>query len=201
MKIERLRTRIASDLHDDVASTLSNISLLCEMAKRENEAEMEKILNKIGDDAHNALNAMDDIVWSVNPQNDSLLSLAVRLREFALPICELKGIALSLDVGEIDHNVKLGMDERRNIYLIVKEAVINAVKHSKCTSLSVTFAVFRKYLEVKVIDDGCGFDTSLPTTRNGLVNMRRRASQTGGELTFYSEKGKSTTLTLKQKII
>jgi len=92
------------------------------------------------------------------------------------------------------------MDERRNIFLIVKEAVNNAVKHSGCQKLSVAF-VKNPVLEISIEDDGYGFDTASPTSRNGLVNIKRRAGQIGGELLLHSEKDKGTTMILKTKII
>ena len=96
--------------------------------------------------------------------------------------------------------MKLEMDERRNIFLIVKEAVNNAVKHSGCKTLSVAFSK-NPELEISIQDDGCGFDTVSPTSRNGLVNIKRRAGQIGGEWVLHSEKGIGTTITLKTKII
>jgi signal transduction histidine kinase len=143
---------------------------------------------------------MDDIIWSVNPQNDSLSSLVVRLREFAVQVCESKNINFLMNVNETIYSMKLGMDERRNIFLIVKEAVNNAVKHSGCQKLSVTFSK-NPELEISVQDDGSGFDAALPTSRNGLVNIRRRANQIGCELMLHSEKGIGTTITLKTKTI
>ena len=201
IKMERMRTRIASDLHDDIGSTLSSISIISEMASRQDqESELAKALSKIGVDSRDVLNSMDDIIWSVKPQNDSLSSLVVRLREYAIPVCESKNILFHLHIDETIHSIKLGMEERRNIFLIVKEAVNNAVKHSGCQKLSVAF-VKTPELEILIQDDGCGFEPASPTSRNGLVNIKRRAGQIGGELLLSSQKGKGSTITLKTKII
>ena len=198
IKMERMRMRIASDLHDDIGSTLSSISMLSEMASRQDkEAILVKALNKIGENSRNVLNSMDDIIWSVNPQNDSLSNLVVRLREYAISVCESKNILFLMNVDEVINNMKLDPNERRNIFLIVKEAINNAVKHSECTRLSVAFTLNRKQLEIKVSDNGCGFDPSIRGVRNGIANMERRAKQTGLELSIKSEQNNGTILSLK----
>ena len=201
IKMERMRTRIASDLHDDIGSTLSSISLISEMARpQDRESELAKALGKIGTDSRDVLNSMDDIIWSVKPQNDSLSSLVVRLREYAIPLCESKNIVFQMDIDEDPLSLKLSMEERRNIFLIVKEAVNNAVKHSGCQTLSVTF-VQKNELEITIQDDGCGFDTDSPTSRNGLANIKHRAAQIGCAWVVSSQKGIGTTIRLKAKII
>jgi signal transduction histidine kinase len=201
IKIERMRTRIASDLHDDIGSTLSSISMISEMAShKDQESELAKALSKIGDDSRGVLNSMDDIIWSVNPKNDSLSSLMVRLREYTIPLCESKNITFSMITDETIHAMKLEMDERRNIFLIVKESVNNAVKYSGCQTLSISF-IKNPTLEIVIHDDGCGFDTETPSSRNGLVNIKRRARQIGGELLIQSENRKGTTITLRKKIL
>ena len=200
IKTERLRLRIAADLHDDLGSTLSSIFLMSEMAGNENkQARLQEVLRKIGNDSRDILNSMDDIIWSVNPQDDSLASLIVRLREYAIPVCESKDIDLSMKVEDVARRVTLSMDERRNIFLITKEAINNAVKHSECTSLEVTFVVTHRQIEVFVIDDGRGFDPKSPSSRNGLVNMQRRALQIGSELRIDSKKGRGTAILLRVK--
>ena len=200
IKTERIRSRIAADLHDDIGSTLSSIFLMSEMtSSNDKQARLAEVLHKIGENSRDILNSMDDIIWSVNPQDDSLTNLTVRLREYAIPVCESRGIDISMNIEDIAGKTKLGMDERRNIFLITKEAINNAVKHSGCTALSVIFSVTGKYIEVSVTDNGHGFDPSSPTSRNGVKNMKRRALQIGSELDITSEKDKGTTVRLKTK--
>jgi len=199
VNMERMRTRIASDLHDDIGSTLSSISMLTEMAKNQDKEEMlANALSKIGENSRDVLNAIDDIIWSVNPQNDSLSNLIIRLREYAIPVCEAKNITLSMNVDAAVNMMKLGMDERRNTYLIVKEAINNAVKHSGCKNLTIDF-VNNHHLEVLIKDDGCGFDPAEPTSRNGLINMMHRAKHFGAELSIKSEHNAGTSILLKAK--
>ena len=199
IKIERMRARIASDLHDDIGSTLSSISMLSEMAGRKDKETLEaKALNKIGENSRDVLSSMDDIIWSVNPVNDSLSNLIVRLREYAIPLCEAKNITLNMNVDKSIHTMKLEMDERRSIYLIVKEAINNAVKYSGCKNLTVDF-VDNYHLEISIKDDGCGFDTTLPTSRNGLLNMEHRAKQIRADFSIKSELNAGTLILLKVK--
>ena len=200
IKMERLRLRIAADLHDDVGSTLSSIFLMSEMAGAEDkQSRLLEALRKIGDNSRDILNSMDDIIWSVNPQDDSLSSLIVRLREYAIPVCESRNISLAMHVEEAVGHIKLGMDERRNIFLIAKEAINNAVKHSGGTKIDVTFNVYHKQIEASVADNGRGFDPQSPSSRNGLVNMRRRAGQIESELRIDSAKGRGTSILLRVK--
>ena len=200
IKTERIRSRIASDLHDDIGSTLSSIFLMSEMtSSSDKQSRLAEALKIIGENSRDILNSMDDIIWSVNPQDDSLTNLTVRLREYAIPICESRGIDISMNIEDITVKTKLGMDERRNIYLITKEAINNAVKHSGCTALSVIFSVTGKYIEVSITDNGHGFDPSSPTSRNGVKNMKRRALQIDSELDITSDKDKGTTISLKSK--
>ena len=202
LKMERMRTRIASDLHDDIGSTLSSISLISEMANRtKEESELAKAMSKIGVDSRDVLNSMDDIIWSVNPQNDTLSNLVARLREYAIQLCETKNITFTMKVDDAIYALKLEMNERRDVFLIVKEAVNNAVKHSGCTLLSVVFALIQKQLEIKINDNGCGFDPSKRGSRNGVTNMERRAAQNGMELIVQSTQNSGTTITLKAKHI
>ena len=200
IKTEHLRARIAADLHDDIGSTLSSIFLLSEISVSSNKRSMlEEVLHKISDNSREILNSMDDIIWSVKPHEDSLDNLIIRLREFAIPLCESKSISLYMNIEPSISSLKLEMDERRNIYLITKESINNAIKHSGCTKLEVTFSVNNRHIEVVINDNGIGFDPKSPTSRNGMINMNRRAMQIGRRLVILSEKSKGTTIRLKAK--
>ena len=157
------------------------------------------MLLKISKNSREILNSMDDIIWSVKPQDDSLDNLIVRLREFAIPLCESKGIYFYMNIEPSVSSLALEMDERRNIFLITKETLNNAIKHSQCTKLEVTFSAINRHVEVVVNDDGVGFDLQSPTSRNGVINMKRRAQQIGRELVILSEEGRGTTVRLKMK--
>ena len=198
IKMERMRTHIASDLHDDIGSTLSSISIISEIAsKQDTELELAKALSKIGSHSREILSSMDDIIWSINPINDSLFNLIVRLREYAIPVCEVKNIIFNMNIYESIYDMKFEMDERKNIFLIVKEAVNNAVKHSGCSQLEVTFSLNQNHLEIKISDNGCGFDTTKRGRRNGVTSMERRAGQIKMSLKIKSQENTGTTITLR----
>ena len=200
IKMERIRSRIAADLHDDIGSTLSSIFIMSEISIGGNkQSTLEEILCMISENSREILNSMDDIIWSVKPQDDSLASLIVRLREYAIPLCEMKNISLYMNIEESISSLTLDMDERRNIFLITKEAINNAIKHSECLKLEVTFSVNNKNIEVVINDNGCGFDLKSSTLRSGLTNMKRRAQQINRELVILSEKGQGTTIRMKLK--
>jgi len=203
LKMERLRTRIATDLHDDIGSTLSSISIFSEMAKKEVEKFSPKsshILHRIGESSRSILESMDDIVWTINPDNDRLENITLRIREFAAEMFEAKAISFELDMPQDTDKMTLSMEMRKNIFLIVKEAVNNIVKHSRCTNASVAISIENSVLSLSVQDNGVGLPAEIDSSGNGLTNMRRRADEIGGTLTISSLDGADTLLTLRVRI-
>jgi|GEM_PF-1550269 len=203
IKLEKIRTKIASDLHDDVGSTLSSISIMSDIlhTQIDNAPKAEDMINKIGTNAHNMLDSMDDIIWTVNPTNDKFQNLDLRIREYAIPLFETKNITFSFNTPENLHMLALAMDIKRNIFLIAKEAVNNLVKYSQCSHADITFSINHSTLKMEIKDNGIGFDTEQYTDRNGLRNMKQRAEQIKGNLLITSEKGKGTSVILIVKII
>jgi two-component sensor histidine kinase len=203
IKLDKLRTKIALDLHDDVGSTLSSISIMSDIlhSQIEDVPKAEDMVNKIGTNAHNMLDSMDDIIWMVNPSNDKFYNLDLRIREYAIPLLETKNITFSFNTPENLHTLALAMDIKRNIFLIAKEAVNNLVKYSNCSHVDITFSINHSILKLEITDNGKGFDTEQYTDRNGLRNMKQRAEQINGKLLITSEKGKGTSIVLTVKII
>jgi signal transduction histidine kinase len=187
---EQLRNRIASDLHDEIGSTLSSILMISGMAKNQSSAndndKSNKMFTKIYSDSQHVMESVDEIIWSVNPVHDSLQGILLRLREYALPLAESKNISLDFKVDKGIEHLSLPMEIRRNLYLIIKEAINNLVKYSEANRASVHFTQDKKDIEVTVKDNGKGFDTLLKTTRNGLKNMKLRASEIGAKIDIHS---------------
>ena len=203
LKLQRLRTKIASDLHDDIGSTLSSISIMTDLlqSQLDNSIRAEEMIQTIGFNAHNMLESMDDIIWSVNPSNDSFQNLALRIREYSIPLFESKDIQFQIITPDELVKLPLSMDIRRNLFLIVKEAVNNLVKYSDCSLATVRFGYVHSILTVKIEDNGKGFDTKRNyNSRNGLKNIKLRADQIHGKLSILSESGKGTTISLTVKI-
>lgn len=203
LKLERLRTRIASDLHDDVGSTLSSISILSELlsTQLDNNPKSVEMIEKIGFNARNMLESMDDIIWAVNPTNDKFQNLSLRIREYAIPLFESKDIDFRIIIPEQLALLHLPMEVRRNVYLITKEAINNLVKYSQCKNASIEFYQDHSIIILKVIDNGKGFNPEAETSRNGLKNMKRRAKQINAGLKIISKPDEGTKIELEVKII
>ncbi|MGB3525947.1 MAG: two-component regulator propeller domain-containing protein [Flavobacteriales bacterium] len=189
MQVIRMRDHIASDLHDEVGSTLSSIVLFSSAVGKQTSGiskEAMGMLKRIKDNSTSAMESMNDIVWSVNSDNDAMENLFHRMRTYAQPLCDTAGIDLEFHLGEDLLSRKLGMEQRKNLYLVFKEAVSNAVKHSGCSTIIVHFRQVAGALELLVLDNGTGISLSEVDKDtlggNGLGNMSRRAMEIGGTL-------------------
>lgn len=203
LAVEKVRFQLSRDLHDDMGSTLSTINILSSIAldKVEREPALTRTyLQKIAGNSQQMMESMDDIVWSINPANDNLQRVIYRMREFASGILEPKNIRLDFQVGEGLSELSLSMHLRRDFFLIFKEAVNNAAKYAQCHTVFVSLTLTGNELELRVIDDGTGFDVNAAEAGNGLVNMRKRASLIGADISILSEPGKGTTILLKIKL-
>jgi signal transduction histidine kinase len=185
----RMRDRIATDLHDEVGSNLSSIVLFSTAVGKHADTMPEYaagMLQRIKDNSKRAMESMNDIVWSVNSGHDSMEDLVDRMRAFAEPLCEAAGITVEFDVDAVPLTRKLAMDQRKNLYLIFKEAVNNAVRHGRCQRITVTLRSVKDLLELAVTDDGSGVSETaargVSLGGNGLGNMARRAREVGGEV-------------------
>lgn len=199
LAVEKLRNRVARDLHDDMGSTLSTINILSSMAKTKMSVDpirTTEYLSKISDNSQRMMEAMDDIVWSIKPSNDSMHKIAARMREFATEVLEAKDIELDFKVDEDVFEVKLNMEARRDFFLIFKEAVNNAAKYSKANVVQVHVIMQSKKLQLTVKDDGIGFKVGDADGGNGLGNMQKRADHINGLVTIKSKEGEGATITL-----
>ncbi|HTS01218.1 MAG TPA: ATP-binding protein, partial [Thermoanaerobaculia bacterium] len=200
--VERVRTRLATDLHDDVGSSLARISILSEVGRRDLDAASEaaRLFEEIGETSRGVIDALGDAIWSIDPRHDDLQSLADRLRHFATDLLEGRGIACRIEVPAGAAAVDLPAEPRRHLFLLLKEAVTNAARHSRARLVTVAFRVEGKSFSVEVADDGSGFDparTGLPEAEGrGLENMRVRAEALGGRLEVESSPGSGTRLSV-----
>ncbi|HET6721656.1 MAG TPA: two-component regulator propeller domain-containing protein, partial [Chitinophagaceae bacterium] len=138
LKLERLRSRISTDLHDDIGSTLSSISILSDIAAREKDQHQSgTMMQEIKHSSVSLMEKMDDIVWSINPRNDSIEDLMLRIKRFASKLFEAKEIDYTISIDDSIHKAKLDMETRQHIYLIMKEAINNLVKYSNCTKACI----------------------------------------------------------------
>jgi signal transduction histidine kinase len=201
-KMQNIRNKIAQDLHDDIGSTLSSISILSNLAlKEKNVNQTIATMHEIKDSSVTLMEKMDDIVWSINPRNDSLENLLLRIKRFATTLFEAKNIDYAITIQENINEVKLSMEYRQHIYLILKEAINNLVKYADATQAVIQVSYRDSVLELKLQDNGKGFDLSRPFTGNGLLSMKNRADLMQAELIMKSspEEGSSVLLRLKIK--
>jgi ligand-binding sensor domain-containing protein/signal transduction histidine kinase len=212
LELEKVRTRIATDLHDDIGASLSKIAILSEVVHQRvaplasESAEINEPLEEIAGTSRELVDSMSDIVWAINPERDYLSDLIQRMRNLAGELTEFADIGLRVRLAgiEADANLPLGADLRREIYLIFKETINNLVRHSACAMAEVSFAVENDHLVISVADDGQGFSHSPnggangnSRGGNGLPNMKRRAVNLGGSYEIASEKGRGTTAVLR----
>ena len=196
---QKMRNRLAADLHDEIGSTLSSISILSEIVsnqQQKGEAKPE-IMKQVSNDAREVIDKMDDIIWTINPQNDSLFNLETRLKTYAIPLFESKDIEFKFDFQSELKHIKIDMSKRRDIYLILKEAINNLIKYSHAKRANIRATFTQNSIVFEVIDNGVGFDRNENYTRNGLRNMQMRAETIGASLQINSTINNGTIVVLK----
>jgi signal transduction histidine kinase len=146
------------------------------------------------------MEAMDDIVWSIKPSNDSMQRVTARMREFATNVLEAKDVELDFLVQEEVFDVKLNMEARRDFFLVFKEAVNNAAKYSRAEKVTVRVSLLKRSLVLTVQDNGRGFDVEKADNGNGLGNMQKRADSMNGKVRIKSKPGIGTTVTVSVPI-
>jgi signal transduction histidine kinase len=203
--IEQERSRIARDLHDDLGSSLTRISLLGDLtrADKDNPAQVAAHAEKISQSAAQTVRALEEIVWAVRPGSDSLPSLVDYIVHFATEVFSGTDIHCRLDVPAELPPHPLAPDVRHNIFLIVKEALTNALKHSGAKEVILAARLESGSVEFTVSDDGKGLiePDGSKNHRNGFNNMRQRAASIGATLAFESEMKKGTRVRLRVPLV
>jgi signal transduction histidine kinase len=200
--LQRVKSRIASDLHDDIGATLTNINILAELSKQNGDkpANANTYLNRILEEISLASQALDDIVWSVNVRNDSLEEIISRMRKYAGELFDAGKTSYAIEFDEELILVKLNMEQRRDLYLLFKESVNNIYKHSAAENVTISITKQHQGLLMTVRDDGRGFKMQ-ENGRNGLKNMESRVRKWKGYLRVETEQYKGTTLYLNFPVI
>lgn len=183
LELERVRVRIATDLHDDLGAGLSRVAILSEIVTAGHgaaQSDTGRHLSEIAETARGLVDGMSDIVWAIDPRRDDLRSLVRRVRQFLSETLEPNGVDWSLDAPPDLETLALSPDQRRHVFLLVKEAVHNAARHARCSRVTVTIAVVHGECLVGIRDDGCGLPRPEPQSGNGLGNMRARAAALRG---------------------
>jgi ligand-binding sensor domain-containing protein/anti-sigma regulatory factor (Ser/Thr protein kinase) len=197
-----MRNRIAQDLHDDIGSTMTAMNFTNELAmqKLNNPYDAKKLMLNISDDLRGAGETLDDIVWMVNPKNDSIEQVMARMRRFASRTWEAAGIDFTISFENIADKTKLNMEQRHDLYLIFKEAINNVAKHSSCAHADASIHILNHSLCLEIKDNGTGFDIHAPSARNGLSNMKSRIEKWKGDFSIQSSKDKGTHIFMRMPI-
>ncbi|MDP4151445.1 MAG: ATP-binding protein [Bacteroidota bacterium] len=201
IEMEKIRNTIARDLHDDMGSALSSINIISKVAleNAEEKLKVNEHLRKIHENSGFMLENISDIVWTIDPVNDNLEQALFKMKEFAADILEPLNIQYVFNQTGNFHAIRLGLQTRKNLYLVFKEAVNNAAKYSRCTRIDIDVSERERQISMQVRDNGIGFKRDGVRSGNGLKNMEERARLIGGSLTIMSEEGRGTTIGLRVK--
>jgi signal transduction histidine kinase/streptogramin lyase len=206
--LERERVRIAQDIHDDLGASLTRITMLSQSALNKLEPVKPPVveLSRIYNTARSMTNAMDEIVWAINPSNDTLENLAAYFAEFVQEFLTPLGLKFNLDMPLSLPEWNIPSEIRHNVFLAFKEALNNAVKHSGATEVTIVLKIREHGFMLIVEDNGRGFEmTAINGTKtgpgrnsggNGLANMRSRLEELGGNCIVDSRPGSGTRVTL-----
>lgn len=194
-----MRNNISENLHDDIGSSLSNISLLNRLAQN-NTSHPDKqgqYLAKAAEEIQYVSESISDIVWNINPRYDNIQNLLVRMRRYAADMMDGRNIDYEINFSEQVNQITLGMDKRRHFYLFYKEAINNLVKHAQAVKVAVRLQVRNGRVQLWIQDDGIGFNPASPRTGNGLASLRKRAAALSGQLEIDSLPGQGTRVHLE----
>lgn len=188
----KIRNQMASDLHDDLGSTMNSIKVYANLAMMDNQAEKYLPLVKLS--THEAISGIRDIIWVLDDTKDSIDSLLTRVGHFASNLCDASNVKYDLHLSNEAARFKLGLEERRNLYMMLKEVINNAIKYAEATVITVHAELQRGKPVFSVADNGKGFDTTKVNNGNGLKNLGRRAKEIKYRLAIDSVAGKGTTV-------
>jgi two-component sensor histidine kinase len=196
MKVQEIRQRIAADLHDEVGANLSSITFLIELLRKRlsmPQDDLKTLIEKISRNSQESAMLINDTIWALNPEYDSLEKLSAKMKSFAAEILASRDIALTFtpDKAVI---TSLSIDQRKDIYLIFKEAVNNAAKHSGANQVAIEMIEKDGSLEVSIADNGIGFDSVKTYAGNGLKNYERRSRNGGLSVKVQSTPGSGTVI-------
>jgi ligand-binding sensor domain-containing protein/two-component sensor histidine kinase len=202
IRLQQVRNRIASDLHDDIGSTLTNINILSSLGRRNLDApaQAREFLDRITEEVNSSSQALDDIIWSVNTSNDGLDETAARMRRYAAELFDAGNVHYEF---ELDHELaqrKLSMEQRRDFYLVFKETLNNIFKHAEARNVWINVQIEKGNLVMSVRDDGKGFDVNAETHRNGLKNLRARVNRWNGYIQVRSSPGMGTIIVVSMPV-
>jgi nitrate/nitrite-specific signal transduction histidine kinase len=201
LKVQTIRNQIAADLHDEVGSNLNSIAIFAEVLRKKTSTDTLPILERIIDNTKESVGLMQDAVWAINPKNDSNEKLFERMRSFASALLTNKGIAFDFEIQENIQKADFTLEQRKNCYLIFKEAINNIAKHSHANKASVKISSVPDCFYLTIEDNGRGFDATADHAGNGVSNFKNRAEEAEMFLDIQSTIGQGTVLHLEIPIL
>jgi signal transduction histidine kinase len=192
---QKIKDKIARDLHDDVAATMSGIQILSQVASEQFVPKMPEagpILEQINSSAQSVSESISDLIWTVKSNSDYLNDIADRIREHASKVLEAKGIAYQIIIPRELPLVDFDLETKRNVHLIYKEAINNALKYSQCSKMIISLDMVDNCMSLSVTDNGIGFDLKTIKLGNGLKNLKTRTAEIGGDLDIVTSVGNGT---------
>lgn len=200
LHIERLRTKIASDLHDEVGSSLTRISIYSDLLTAgTNDEEKVTYLENIRNTSRDVVSTMSDIVWSIDNRSDRLGDLVLRMKDFASSLFSLKNIEVEFSIQINDDRILLSPQVKQNLYLIYKEALHNVVKHAHAKHVSIRVEQSVRTIVIQITDDGIGFLEDVSRRGNGLRSMKKRAADIQAQFELKIQNGTSIRITYMVK--
>ena len=198
LRVQKVRNNISSDLHDDIGAKLTNINILTMLGKQNlQQPEITSAyLTRIENEIQSSGEALDDIVWSINSRNDSLPEIVARMRRYAADIFEDTNISFKFNSDKQSGNHAMDMEQRRDLFLVYKEAINNIQKHARATIVNINLSEEKKCICLNITDNGKGFDVAQPNYRNGLKNMRNRIEKWKGSFIITSSLANGTTINI-----
>jgi two-component sensor histidine kinase len=199
MKVQLMRNKISSDLHDEVGSNLSSISILSELIRKKigvENPDLVPILDKIKENSIESVSLMQDTIWSLNANNDSSEQLFAKIENFAREFLAAKNISYYQLIDIKPNQLKIDMEARKNIYLIIKEGINNIGKHSDATQAELSVKAHQNRIYFNLKDNGLGFDVQAFNEGNGLRNFKERAEESRFEIEINSKINEGTELIL-----
>ena len=199
-----MRNVIASDLHDEIGSTLTSINILSKVSHNNIGKDQQKassLLKKVINQSQQIQENMSDIVWSIRPDNDKMENIILRMHDFLNHTLEPENIHVDFSVDDKIVKGSLSMQQRRDFFLVFKEAINNVAKYAKCTQVIVRLSMKGENILMVIQDNGIGFDTDATNGTNGLRNMRHRASLLKGKIRIRSVMGNGTSVELEMPVV
>ena len=183
---EKLRIKIASDLHDDLGSILNSVNIYTELALIKGEATY---LEKIKEGTQEAINGVRNIIWQLDDKDTSFPNLISRINHFASFLCQVKQITFKAEIGKDAFTYKLDEEEKRNLYLIIKEAINNSVKYASGNEIKLSITIEKRKPVIILSDNGKGYNESTSVSGNGIRNMKARAKDIRYHISIDSQAG------------